>query len=82
MKPHVFQSGFVAQRIARGLRDQEPNAVINIVPLKGPGHAKVLPDGSAIWVGTSGGFVIQKVEHEITTLWVSPADGWVPPDAF
>jgi hypothetical protein len=81
LKAHIFQSGFVAQRIARGLRDREPEAVIEVIPLKGEGRPKELPDGSFIWADPHLGFVIQKTEAEVTTVWVSHNDGWMAPDA-
>ena len=42
MKPYIFQSGFVANRIAREQRDISPGADIEVVAVKTPGQMKQL----------------------------------------
>jgi hypothetical protein len=76
MTPNVFQSGFVANRIAREQHRAFPNAEIEVVPCKGKGHAKELSDGSFIWVGEHAGFMIRKTEGGEVTFYIGIEDGF------
>jgi hypothetical protein len=78
MKPYIFQSGFVANRIAREQRELSPGAAIEVVAVKTPGQMKELKDGSFVWVGVHGGFMLEKTEGEAKTYYVSLEDGFHP----
>lgn len=62
-KPHAFQNGFVANRIARGEAGNYPGAEIDVVPVK---------------YGKGRVFVIRKLEAGVETYWINPATGFLP----
>jgi hypothetical protein len=62
-KPHAFQNGFYANRIARGEANNYPSATIDVVAVK---HGK------------GRQFLIRKIEDGVETFFVSPNDGFLP----
>jgi hypothetical protein len=62
-KPHAFQNGFYANRIAREEGRKYPDASIDVVAVK---HNK------------GREFLIRKIENGVETFFVSPNDGFLP----
>lgn len=62
-KPHAFQNGFVANRIARSEAPKYPDAEIKVVSVREGNKGRL--------------FLIEKTEGGRKTYWVSPNDGFV-----
>jgi hypothetical protein len=60
-KPHAFQNGFVANRIARSEAPKYPDAEIKVVVMR-EGKGRI--------------FLIEKEEGGRKTYWISPNDGF------
>jgi hypothetical protein len=63
LRPHTFQNGFYANRIARGEATRYPDATIEVIAVK---HGK------------GREFLIRKIEAGVETYFVSPNDGFHP----
>lgn len=61
-KPHAFQSGFFANRLMREVRDEFPNAALDVYPVKS-GKGRV--------------FLIRKIEDGVTSYWGGIGIGFV-----